>query len=98
MPAAVRNLPWISRGQMAVFAQLERRLLAGLEKHELLRLRVARLRTIPGVGLVLALTHLLPMSPVCSSKSAGATSVPRARHVAPLRCVGGGTRWSRRLN
>jgi transposase len=59
VPASVRELLRISRGQMEVFAQWERRLLGGLAKHELLRGRVARLQTIPGVGVVLALSWAL---------------------------------------
>jgi len=59
IPESVRELLWISRSQMETFAQLERRLLTALEKHALLRARVTRLRTIPGVGVVLALSWAL---------------------------------------
>ena len=59
IPASVRELLWISREQMEVLTRCERRLLAALEKHELLRARVARWPTIPGVGAVLALTWAL---------------------------------------
>ena len=56
VPASVRELLWISREQMEMAMRCEKHLLAALEKHELLRARVARLRTIPGVGVVLALS------------------------------------------
>ena len=59
IPASVRQLLWISREQMEIAMRGEKHLLAALEKHELLRARVARLRTIPGVGVVLALSWAL---------------------------------------
>jgi transposase len=44
---------------MRTFDRTQRRLTAGLERHERLAERVARLRTIPGVGPILALTWAL---------------------------------------
>lgn len=58
-PASVRELLSISRSQMEVLAQCERRLLGALAKHPLLRRRVTLLQSIPGVGVVLALTWAL---------------------------------------
>ena len=62
IPASARELLWISREQMEGLARCERRLLAALEQHELLRAPVARLRTIPGVGAVLALSWALEVA------------------------------------
>jgi transposase len=59
VPASVRDLLALSRGQMEACAQLERKLLAALEQHAKLKQRVARLRTIDGVGVVVALTWAL---------------------------------------
>lgn len=59
VPASVRDLLALSRAQMESCAQLERKLLAALEQHSQLAARVARLRTIDGVGAVVALTWAL---------------------------------------
>lgn len=59
VPASVRELLLLSREQMEWAMRGEKQLLKALEKHELLRARVERLRTIPGVGVVLALSWAL---------------------------------------
>ena len=58
-PPSVRHLLTISRSQLELFEKLERSLLAGLQRHPLLAERVRRLRTLDGVGTVLALTWAL---------------------------------------
>jgi len=59
VPASVRDLLALSRAQMETCAQLERKLLAALEQHSKLKQRVERLRTIDGVGPVVALSWAL---------------------------------------
>jgi len=59
VPASVRDLLALSRAQMETCAQLERQLLAALEQHSKLKQRVAPLRTIDGVGVVVALSWAL---------------------------------------
>jgi transposase len=59
VPASVGELLRLSRAQMEICARLERKLLEALEQHPKLAARVARLRTIDGVGLVVALTWAL---------------------------------------
>jgi transposase len=58
-PASVLEMLAISRGSLELFDGLQRKLLAGLRRHPLLAARVERLRTIPGVGEVLALSWAL---------------------------------------
>lgn len=58
-PASVLEMLAISRGSLELFDGLQRRLLRELRRHPLLAARVERLRTIPGVGEVLALSWAL---------------------------------------
>lgn len=59
VPEAVRDLLRLSRGALELFQATQQQLLARLEKHPRLSERIERLRTIPGVGLVTALTWAL---------------------------------------
>jgi transposase len=59
VPESVKELLRLSRNQLEIFAQIQQRLLAGLEAHPLLKERVARLRTVDGAGLITALTWAL---------------------------------------
>jgi transposase len=59
VPESVREMLRLSRNQLEIFTAIQKRLLAGLEEHPLLKERVARLMTIDGVGLITALTWAL---------------------------------------
>lgn len=61
-PESVRELLRISRSNLEIFERLQRRLLAELESHSLLKQRIERLQSIRGVGEVLALTWALEMA------------------------------------
>jgi len=63
-PASVLQLLRLSRASLEMFQTVERRLLHELEHNSQLRARVELLRTIPGVGLVLALTWALEIGEV----------------------------------
>ncbi len=52
-----------SRQQVEILERMERQLCAGLEAHPELAERIVRLRTIPGVGLMTALTWVLEVGP-----------------------------------
>lgn len=56
VPDSVKDLLRISRGAAELFDEAQRRLVAGLLRNPLLKQRVARLRSIGGVGEILALT------------------------------------------
>ena len=58
-PESVIELLAITRGSLEMFDSLQRRLLRGLEQHPLLKQRVELLRSIRGVGEVLALSWAL---------------------------------------
>jgi len=58
-PESVKALLRFNRGMLEVFVQTQRRLLQGLVEHPLLATRVERLKTIGGVGDVVALTWVL---------------------------------------
>ena len=64
IPPSVRRLLAMSRVQVEMFVNLERRLVQELLAHQLLRGRVERLRTIEGVGEVLALSWALEVGEV----------------------------------
>lgn len=64
MPECLPELLTLSRTTIESLAQIDRHLLALLEKDQLLADRVTRLRTIPGVGIVLALTWALEIGEV----------------------------------
>lgn len=59
VPPSVVELLRLSRSSMDMFQSVQKRLLASLRQNDLLRERVARLMTIPGVGEVTALTWAL---------------------------------------
>lgn len=59
IPASVKNLLQISRGHIVLLDGLQKRLIKELSGHELIRERVRRLMSIPGVGEVTALTWVL---------------------------------------
>lgn len=59
VPQTVLEMLQANRVMLDLFQDWQRRLLRGLETHLALDERVARLRTIPGVGLILALTWAL---------------------------------------
>jgi transposase len=61
-PESAIELLALSRGMLETFEELERRLLKGLDRHPLLRERVARLQSIRGVGQVTALTWALEVA------------------------------------
>lgn len=62
VPESVKELLRMSRAARDLFEQAQRRLVQGLLNNPLLKERVARLRTIPGVGEVLALTWALEVA------------------------------------
>lgn len=59
VPSSVKELLRHSRAGLEVFAGVQKRLLSALEENELIRDRIIRLRSIPGVGPVTALTWVL---------------------------------------
>lgn len=59
VPQSVLELLKFSRAGLEVFTGVQKKLLAALKDHDLIRDRVARLLTIPGVGEVTALTWVL---------------------------------------
>jgi transposase len=59
VPESVKEMLKISRNQLDIFDSIQRRLLSGLEKHPLLKERVARLMTADGAGPITALTWAL---------------------------------------
>lgn len=59
VPASVIELMKFSRAGLDLFVGVQKKLLAALRENELIRDRVARLMTIPGVGEVTALTWVL---------------------------------------
>jgi len=63
-PASVLQLLRLSRSSLEMLQAVERRLLHELERNGQLRARVELLRTIPGVGLILALTWALEIAEV----------------------------------
>lgn len=63
-PESVEQLLRISRSNLEMFSRLQRKLLAGLQRHPLLKQRVERLQSIRGVGEVLALTWALEIAEV----------------------------------
>jgi transposase len=64
MPASVLQLLRLSRGQVELFEGIQQRLLKELRTNAMLRERVERLQSIPGVGEVLALTWVLEIGEV----------------------------------
>ncbi len=63
-PASVLELLRLSRASVEMFQAVERRLIRELEGNARLQARVKRLRTIRGVGVVLALTWALEVAEV----------------------------------
>lgn len=59
VPESVVGLLALSRGQLELFQRVEARLRGVLREQELLRERIERLQTIPGVGEIVALTWAL---------------------------------------
>jgi transposase len=59
VPASVKEMLAMSRAARDLFETTQRKLVQGLLRHPLLQERVARLRTIGGVGEILALTWAL---------------------------------------
>jgi transposase len=59
VPESVKEMLRLSRNQLEIFTTIQKQLLTGLERHPLLKERVARLMTADGVGLVTALTWAL---------------------------------------
>jgi len=59
VPETVLNLLRLSRSQLEMFRSIEKRLIAALQNNPALQKRVALLMTIPGVGVVTALTWAL---------------------------------------
>jgi transposase len=59
VPASVTEMLRLSRAALEMFQCTQRQLLAGLARQPLLRQRVERLQTVPGVGEVLSLTWAL---------------------------------------
>jgi transposase len=71
VPHSVVELLKLSRGQLEVFAAIQRRLLKGLREQADLNQRVMRLQTIPGVGEILALSWALEVGEVRRFPSIG---------------------------
>ena len=63
-PASVVELLKLSRGQLELFAAIQKRLLKELRENAELSRRVMRLESIPGVGEILALTWVLEVGEV----------------------------------
>ena len=61
-PASVVELLKLSRGQLELFAAIQKRLLKELRENAELSRRVMRLESIPGVGEILALTWVLEVA------------------------------------
>jgi len=59
VPSSVKELLKFSRTGLEVFAGVQKKLVAALRENDLIRDRVNRLMTIPGVGEVTALTWVL---------------------------------------
>lgn len=59
IPSSVKELLKLSRAGLEMFTAVQKKLLAALRENELIRERVRRLMTIPGVGEVTALTWVL---------------------------------------
>lgn len=59
VPSSVKELLKLSRAGLEMFAAVQKKLLAALRENELIRERVQRLMTIPGIGEVTALTWVL---------------------------------------
>ena len=59
VPQSVKDLLRLSRSALETFEATQRQLIHGLRRHEILRERVERLKTIRGVGDVTALTWAL---------------------------------------
>jgi transposase len=59
VPSSVKELLKLSRAGLEMFAAVQKMLLAALRDNELIRGRVQRLMTIPGIGEVTALTWVL---------------------------------------
>ena len=59
VPPSVKDLLKFSRSGLELFTGVQKKLLAALKDHDLIRNRVERLLTIPGVGEVTALTWVL---------------------------------------
>lgn len=59
VPSSVKELLKLSRAGLEMFAAVQKKLLAALRDNELIRERVQRLMTIPGIGEVTALTWVL---------------------------------------
>jgi len=64
VPESVLELLRLSRAQVDLLRSIEKRLLAALRAHPLLRARVELLTSIPGVGVVTALTWILEVGEV----------------------------------
>jgi transposase len=59
VPTSVKELLALSRSNLELFTAIQKKLLGTLKGNELIRQRVERLMSIPGVGEVLALTWVL---------------------------------------
>jgi transposase len=59
MPESVRKLLGLSRAQVELFSRMEKQLVKALRTNVLIKERVERLKTIDGVGDILALTWVL---------------------------------------
>jgi transposase len=64
VPASVVELLRLSRSQVELLRSIEKRLIGALRTHPLLKTRVERLMSIPGVGEVTALTWALEVGEV----------------------------------
>lgn len=62
VPESVLDLLKMSRSSYEMFDEMQKRLIIGLKDHPRIRERVERLRTIPGVGEIMALTWVLEVS------------------------------------
>ena len=71
VPASVKQLLRLSRGQMELFTSIQEKLVKELTRNELLRARVRRLQSIAGVGEITALTWALEVGEVSRMRSIG---------------------------
>ncbi|MRR56576.1 MAG: IS110 family transposase [Deltaproteobacteria bacterium] len=70
VPESVLSLLRMSRGSLELFQAGQKKLLQALKEHSLIRDRVRRLMSIPGVGEVLALTWVLEIGEPARFRSA----------------------------
>jgi len=59
VPDSVKHLLYLSRSNLELFTAIQKKLVSTLREKDLIRERVERLQSIPGVGEIMALTWVL---------------------------------------